>query len=111
MRGKTANSRRNSASVFLPNGRAPRTGEIFRNPDLAWSYKLIAKQGRKAFYEGEIARRGLSRADLRTLAELLDGFESKRFSSDEGGSLSGSLEPEPSRVTVPGHSKVWSDPA
>jgi len=48
---------RNSASVFLPNGHAPRTGEIFRNPDLAWSYKQIATRGRKAFYEGEIAKR------------------------------------------------------
>ena len=43
--------------VFLPNGRAPRTGEIFRNPELAWSLKQIAKRGRKAFYEGEIAKR------------------------------------------------------
>ena len=46
-----------ASRVFLPNGRAPRTGEIFRNPDLAWSLKQIAKRGRKAFYEGEIAKR------------------------------------------------------
>lgn len=37
--------------------RAPRPGEIFRNPDLARSYRLIAEQGRDAFYKGEIARR------------------------------------------------------
>jgi len=43
--------------TFLLNGRAPRVGEIFRNPDLAWSYRQIAADGRDAFYKGEIARR------------------------------------------------------
>jgi gamma-glutamyltranspeptidase/glutathione hydrolase len=32
-------------------------GEVFRNPDLAWSYRQIAGKGRDAFYKGEIARR------------------------------------------------------
>jgi gamma-glutamyltranspeptidase / glutathione hydrolase len=48
---------RNAARVFLPDDRVPRVGELFRNPDLARSYRQIAKQGRKAFYEGEIAKR------------------------------------------------------
>jgi len=43
--------------TYLVNGRAPRVGEIFRNPDLAWSYRQIAANGRDAFYKGEIARR------------------------------------------------------
>jgi gamma-glutamyltranspeptidase/glutathione hydrolase len=47
----------NAARTFLLNGRAPQPGEIFRNPDLAWSLKQVAKYGRKAFYEGEIAKR------------------------------------------------------
>jgi gamma-glutamyltranspeptidase/glutathione hydrolase len=47
----------NAAKTFLPNGRAPHTGEIFRNPDVAWSLKQIASHGRKAFYEGPIAKR------------------------------------------------------
>ena len=47
----------NAAATFLPQGHAPRPGDIFRNPDLAWSLKQIAKSGRKAFYEGEIAKR------------------------------------------------------
>ncbi|MSR56609.1 MAG: gamma-glutamyltransferase [Planctomycetaceae bacterium] len=46
-----------SSRTYLPNGRAPEVGEIFRNPDLARSYRLIAGQGRDAFYRGEIARR------------------------------------------------------
>jgi gamma-glutamyltranspeptidase/glutathione hydrolase len=44
------------AQTFLPNGQAPGTGEIFRNPGLARSYRLLAEKGRDAFYKGEIAR-------------------------------------------------------
>jgi gamma-glutamyltranspeptidase/glutathione hydrolase len=50
----------NAERVFLPAGRAPRVGEIFRNPDLAWSYRQIARHGRKAFYGGEISKRLLA---------------------------------------------------
>ena len=42
--------------TFLPNGRAPRKGELFRNPQLARTLRLIGEQGRDAFYKGEIAQ-------------------------------------------------------
>jgi gamma-glutamyltranspeptidase / glutathione hydrolase len=44
------------ADAFLPGGRAPRTGEVFRNPGLATTLQRIADGGRDAFYRGEIAR-------------------------------------------------------
>ncbi len=47
----------NASQTFLIADRTPRVGEIFRNADLAWSYKQIAAEGREAFYKGEIARR------------------------------------------------------
>ena len=47
----------NAAQTYLIADRAPRVGELFRNRDLAWSYRQIAAQGRDAFYKGEIARR------------------------------------------------------
>jgi len=53
----------NAAATYLPKGRAPRTGEVFRNPELAWSLKQIAAHGRKAFYEGPIAKRLLAHAN------------------------------------------------
>jgi len=46
----------NFAHTYLPGGRAPAKGEIFRNPDLASTYRLLASGGRDAFYRGEIAR-------------------------------------------------------
>ena len=45
------------AETFMPRGRTPDTGELFRNPRLAETYALIAAHGRDAFYKGEIARR------------------------------------------------------
>jgi gamma-glutamyltranspeptidase/glutathione hydrolase len=44
------------AEVFLPSGKSPRKGEIFRNPFLANTLSAIAAGGRDAFYKGEIAR-------------------------------------------------------
>jgi gamma-glutamyltranspeptidase/glutathione hydrolase len=48
---------RNAAATFLMDGRAPRLGEVFRNPDLERSLELIASGGHDAFYKGEIAQR------------------------------------------------------
>ncbi|MFT7771985.1 gamma-glutamyltransferase family protein [Roseateles sp.] len=43
------------AQAFLPRGRAPRVGELFRFPDAARSLRLIAESRGEAFYRGEIA--------------------------------------------------------
>ncbi len=44
------------AEVFLPGGRAPAKGEIFRNPRLADTYETLGTEGRDAFYKGDMAR-------------------------------------------------------
>ncbi len=59
-----------AAQTFLPGGRAPLPGEVFRNPNLARSLELIAKDGRDAFYEGAIAQ--AIAADMKARDGLLD---------------------------------------
>lgn len=44
-------------AVFAPEGRAPHVGEVWRNPEIARTLRLIAETGADAFYRGEIAER------------------------------------------------------
>ncbi|MFP3944883.1 MAG: gamma-glutamyltransferase family protein [Alphaproteobacteria bacterium] len=46
----------NARRTYLIDGKPPVQGQIFKNPDLARTYALLAEEGRDAFYEGEIAR-------------------------------------------------------
>jgi gamma-glutamyltranspeptidase / glutathione hydrolase len=46
----------NAVHTYMPGGKAPGEGDVFRNPDLARTYRLIAAGGRDAFYDGPIAR-------------------------------------------------------
>jgi gamma-glutamyltranspeptidase/glutathione hydrolase len=73
-----------SAKVYLPNGRAPVTGDVFKNPALAATYREIATHGRDAFYKGPIADK------------LAD------FSKRNGGLLS--------KQDLAGHTSHWSKP-
>jgi gamma-glutamyltranspeptidase/glutathione hydrolase len=40
---------------LMIDGRGPKPGEIFRNPGLARTFEAIARGGKSAFYQGEIA--------------------------------------------------------
>jgi gamma-glutamyltranspeptidase / glutathione hydrolase len=46
----------NVQQVFIPNGSAPKRGDIFKNPQLASSLEKIAAGGRDVFYKGAIAK-------------------------------------------------------
>ncbi|HXG88925.1 MAG TPA: gamma-glutamyltransferase [Vicinamibacterales bacterium] len=69
-----------AARTFLPNGRAPKHGEIFANPRLASSLELIAEGGRDAFYKGPIARAIV--ADMRARNGLLDERDFTEHTAD-----------------------------
>src|SRR5205823_6701941 len=65
-----------SAAVFLPGGRPPRPGQVFRNPALARTYRRIADGGRDAYYRGPIAEELVRLSDkvggLFTLKDFTD---------------------------------------
>lgn len=70
--------------VFLPDGRAPRVSEWFRNPELADSIAAIAETRGAAFYEGALAERMAQAA------------------RDEGGLLD--------RADLSSHAASWVEP-
>jgi gamma-glutamyltranspeptidase/glutathione hydrolase len=70
--------------TYMPGGQTPGKGEIFRNPYLANTLEKIAREGRDAFYKGDIAR---------TIA---------RYMKDQGGFLS--------YEDLAGHTSRWVEP-
>jgi len=46
----------NAVHTFAPGGNAPNEGDVFRNPDLGRTYRMIAEGGRDAYYDGPIAK-------------------------------------------------------
>ena len=71
-------------STWMPGGVAPKKGDIFRNPDLAATYRAIAAGGRDAFYKGAIA-------------DKVDAFM-----RENGGYLR--------KVDLEKHTSTWVDP-
>ena len=72
------------AGSFLPNGRAPQVGELFRFPAAARALRAIGATGGAAFYQGEIAQ------------------AMARFSAAHGGSLT--------EVDLAAHRPEWVTP-
>jgi gamma-glutamyltranspeptidase/glutathione hydrolase len=66
------------------DGRGPNAGEIFRNPHLARTFEMVARAGRSAFYQGEIA------------AAIVGVIK------DAGGCMS--------REDLASHESTWEDP-
>lgn len=52
-----------AAKTYLPGGHAPRTGDVFKNPYLARSYRQLAAEGRDAFYKGRLAQEMVAFSD------------------------------------------------
>lgn len=49
-----------TTNTFLPGGKLPLSGDLFRNPELAWTYRQIAAGGAAAFYTGAVAAKLLA---------------------------------------------------
>lgn len=105
-----------TAALYLRNGKALPAGTTLRNPDLARTYRLLAREGAVAFYEGPLARAivdavnrppttdGVSvRGGRMTLADLADYEARLRApvrSSYRGYDLYGMPLPSSGGVTV-----------
>ncbi|MER8741464.1 gamma-glutamyltransferase [Mesorhizobium sp. M1004] len=63
-----------AARIFLPNGRAPQAGDVHRQPELAETLRMISKQGRAGFYEGEVAGDLVARLGALGGLHALDDF-------------------------------------
>ena len=69
-----------AAHTFLPQGRPLRLGEVFRNPDLAWTYGRVAEHGPREFYAGDIARRVV--AGLEKRGSVMSAADLREFSAE-----------------------------
>ena len=70
----------NARRVLLPGGHPPDVGQVFRDPEMAAAYKLLAADGPEAFYRGPIARAILKtsqRLGGKLTAADLSAFESE----------------------------------
>ena len=104
--------------------RAPRPGELFQNPTLANTFRLLAKHGKSGFYEGTVAEElvkvvqdlggHLKLQDLKHHAENGSEFTkpiSLKFNGQEIGSAnSKGLDGQPSQTATPHGVEVWEHP-
>jgi len=82
--GKILSKWPNFKETYMPNGKMPAKGEIFKNPDLANTLEKLAKGGRDEFYKGSIAK---------TIAQYIQ---------DQGGFLS--------YEDLANHTSEWVEP-
>jgi gamma-glutamyltranspeptidase/glutathione hydrolase len=88
----------NVAEIFMPDGKAPQKGEIFKNPYLANTLEKIAKGGRDAFYKGEVAK------TIDTFMKKMDGFLSYEDMANHSSEWV-----EPVSINYRGHD-IWELP-
>jgi gamma-glutamyltranspeptidase/glutathione hydrolase len=60
------------AATFLPGGKAPGHADVFRNPDLAKTFRQISEGGRDAFYKGEFAHKMVAHLNAQDWPVTLD---------------------------------------
>lgn len=66
------------AETFMPGGRAPKTGETFRNPTLAASLEDIVQSRGESFYRGALAERIVADSRSHNGALTLDDLAAHR---------------------------------
>jgi gamma-glutamyltranspeptidase/glutathione hydrolase len=72
---KTLKKDAGARKTFLTDGKAPRAGDVFKNPSLARTYRTVAKEGRDGFYKGRVAREIVAFSDRAGGLFALKDFE------------------------------------
>lgn len=68
---------------------APRPGEVFKNPNLAATFRAVAEEGKKGFYEGRIAEAIVERTPFRPFLLFLPSKINKVLSFMQSSNLEG----------------------
>ncbi len=92
--------RRTGAEAFLPQGAAPRPGDLFVQRPLAETLRRIGRDGARGFYEGPVA------ADMVASLRAQGGLQTE---ADFAAGLKGAEFVEPIRATWNGY-EVWQCP-
>ncbi|GAC1483249.1 MAG: gamma-glutamyltransferase [Acetobacteraceae bacterium] len=92
--------RRTGAEAFLPNGAAPRAGDLFVQKGLAETLRTIAREGSRGFYEGRVA------ADMVSALQAQGGLHTE---ADFAAGRTGAEFVEPIRTAWKGY-EVWQCP-
>lgn len=71
----------NVRAIFMPNGTLPKAGDTLRQPELAATLRLIAKDGAPAFYDGQIAHKIVDASYKEGGMLSMDDFQ--RYTVDE----------------------------
>lgn len=76
----SGNLQGDARDVYLPSGAAPKVGEIFRNPQLAHAFRLIAELGARAVYGGPVGEAILKTS--RRLGGTMTGEDLREYQSE-----------------------------
>ncbi len=71
----------NARAAYLMDGKAPESGQIFRAPGLAEVLRRISREGRQAFYTGEVAEDMVASLARRGGVHTVDDFAATRCSA------------------------------
>lgn len=79
-----------SRAVYMPNGKLLQAGDKLVQKDLAKTLRLIAKQGRKAFYQGEIGKKIV--ADMQKNDGLITAEDLAHYTVEELAPVTGTFD-------------------
>jgi gamma-glutamyltranspeptidase/glutathione hydrolase len=68
------------AKIYMPNGKLPATGTLFKNPALGRAFRLLAEKGRDGYYNGPIAESLIALSDRKGGLFQKADFEKTRAS-------------------------------